>query len=160
MLQLERVVANVDSPMITSVIVQQMAVRLIDFGTTLKTTYALDISTIDTNMYIDSEVKLRVHNKFDQVNKDLTAHRSCSECSKRVEGVLESTCKHLDCGLEHMVNIHIDLIAFRNTCHANQTGICTGIVQSVQFGHNMFHCSSIDFENTAKEEPSQGNEES
>jgi len=75
MLQLERVVANVDSPMITSVIVQQMAVRLIDFGTTLKTTYALDISTIDTNMYIDSEVKLRVHNKFDQVNKDLTAHR-------------------------------------------------------------------------------------
>jgi len=75
MLQLERVVANVDSPMITSVIVQQMAVRLIDFGTTLKTTYALDISTIDTNMYIDSEVKLRVHSKFDQVNKDLTAHR-------------------------------------------------------------------------------------
>jgi len=75
MLQLERVVANVDSPMITSVIVQERAVRLIDFGTTLKTTYAPDIWTIDTNMHIDSEAKLRVHNKFDQVNKDLTAHR-------------------------------------------------------------------------------------
>jgi hypothetical protein len=65
MLQLESIVANVDSPLITPVIVQEMAVRLIDFGTTLKTTYALDIWTIDTNMHIDSEVKLTVHNKFD-----------------------------------------------------------------------------------------------